>query len=136
MEEAEKIKIRKRIKQLDHELDLLRTEYVKNTCGMGQTEGSFSGFEAVGSEQVKELNGLSRKLRLHKELTFESLDSNGDHMLMGDFIEDAISGGFIDYDGFGFYATEAQQTNGLIYPSDVVMGEFKREFTHIKWYNR
>jgi hypothetical protein len=45
-------------------------------------------------------------------------------------------GGFIDYDGIGNYATNTQMSNIEIYPSDIKSGTYRKDFTHIVWFNR
>ena len=71
-----------------------------------------------------------------REIRFEPLPNYGDHMTMKDFIKCCKSGGFIDYDGHGVYATETQRTNSLIFPSDVTSGKVDKEFTHVVWFNK
>lgn len=57
-------------------------------------------------------------------------------MTMTDFITCCHNGSFIDYDGFGHYATVDQVSNKIITPSQVLRGEIDRNFTHVLWYNR
>ena len=47
-------------------------------------------------------------------------------------------GGFIDYDGFGVYADKEKKmkTNIKLYPSDITSGKYRKDFTHVIWYNR
>lgn len=72
-----------------------------------------------------------------KEPKWESLPDYGDLMTVEDFAEAVRSGCFIDYDGFGEYATATQTSRIRIYPS-----EFRRtkivdkRFTHIIWFNK
>jgi hypothetical protein len=65
--------------------------------------------------------------------------TDGDRMLLSEFIENCESGFFIDYDGFGLYATETEITeipDGIVKPSDVKLNKIKKGFTHIVWFNR
>ena len=62
----------------------------------------------------------------------------GDLMSIGEFIDNCISGMFIDYDGYGNYCTADEETNEEVIPSDVFNGKIKldREYPSIVWYNR
>jgi hypothetical protein len=55
---------------------------------------------------------------------------------MEDFLDCVNCGGFIDYDGFGYYATKNVCIEKPIYPSDVKAGDFDASFSHIIWFNR
>lgn len=70
------------------------------------------------------------------------------------FVECVKSGGFIDYDGFGYYATKNKMTDKVVYPSHItgktkvfsyktgkfrivkVKEKFDKSFSHIVWFNR
>ena len=60
----------------------------------------------------------------------------GDHMTMEEFVDCCRCGGFIDYDGYGYYATEDMKTDRIIRPSDVMSGIYDRKYTHVLWFNR
>ena len=57
---------------------------------------------------------------------------------MEDFKSNVLCGGFIDYDGFGRYASINKESDKIICPShfknNVVLED--EEFTHVMWYNR
>lgn len=57
-------------------------------------------------------------------------------MTLEHFIECCECGGFIDYDGFGLYATETEVSDVEVEPSDITCGDIRREFTHVCWYNK
>lgn len=61
---------------------------------------------------------------------------NGDVMRMGDWINNVNAGNFIDYDGFGAYATEDEETNIFVKPSDVKRNKILTQYEFIVWYNR
>jgi hypothetical protein len=65
----------------------------------------------------------------------EPHDDIGDLMTLEDFVS-ACGNMFIDYDGFGYYATETEQTDIIIKPGDVMRDIHRKDFTHVKWYNR
>lgn len=60
----------------------------------------------------------------------------GDLMTMEDFKNNVDCGGFIDSDGSGSYATEKEESNINIFPSDIKEGIYRDDFTHVMWYNK
>jgi len=60
----------------------------------------------------------------------------GDLMTLDEFINDVESGMFIDYDGFGCYATMDEETKIMVRPSDLKRGLIKKEYPLIVWFNR
>jgi hypothetical protein len=59
----------------------------------------------------------------------------GDHMTLAHFIECCECHGFIDYDGWGYYATETDMSNVVVHPSDT-SGKINRNFSHVVWFNK
>ena len=43
---------------------------------------------------------------------------------------------FCDSDGSGYYATATQVSDIGISPSDIVSGVYRKDFTHVCWYNK
>lgn len=94
------------------------------------------------------IRGLSQITRFAKELVFDvsspveepvrmrPIPDYGDHMTLGSFLDCVQSGCFIDYDGFGEYATATQVSDKRVHPSDVAYGDIDRNYTHVVWYNR
>jgi hypothetical protein len=90
------------------------------------------------------------------EIKLEKFDKNNpdlDLMTINDWKDYVKSGGFIDYDGFGFLSTSTYESNLRVYPSYLskdkiikVSIDFEKpkrikqkdikQFTHIIWYNR
>lgn len=66
------------------------------------------------------------------------LPTYGNHMPIEQFVESCKNGGFIDYDGYGNYATKTEMFDKIVYPSDVTKKNYKPkpEFTHVVWFNR
>lgn len=60
----------------------------------------------------------------------------GDEMTLEHFINNVKCGGFIDYDGYGYYLKNNMQTNVTIHPSDVKHKNIRYEFDKIIWLNR
>jgi hypothetical protein len=75
---------------------------------------------------------------MKKKLKTEPLPTYGNLYTLEEFMENCRNGGFIDYDGFGNFATAKEMYNKEVYPSDVLKKNFKPqpEFTHVMWFNR
>lgn len=63
-------------------------------------------------------------------------NKNGELFSIEEFIDYCESGAFIDYDGTGYYATETLKSYIEICPSDIKRGIYRKDFTHVVWYNR
>ena len=96
----------------------------------------FSEPERLVESERKIFSKLSRQMRLMRVPELKSLDGIGNYMTLNQFISCVKSGGFIDYDGYGKYANETEQSDITILPSDIIAGEFRKDFTHVMWYNR
>lgn len=64
------------------------------------------------------------------------IEEDDDVFTMDDFVSACLSGSFIDYDGFGHYATADMKTYKVIRPSDVIDQTHDTTYTHVVWYNR
>jgi hypothetical protein len=60
----------------------------------------------------------------------------GAHMTLQEFRQCVESGGFIDYDGHGCLATDTQESDIVIIPSQLKTTKIDPKFTHVVWYNR
>jgi hypothetical protein len=60
----------------------------------------------------------------------------GDVMSLADFIESVEDGGFIDYDGHGYYVKDDKASNIMIIPSDVKFNSIRKDFDKVVWFNR
>lgn len=88
---------------------------------------------------VKERDKLSREYKLIKDYTLTDFSGLDKECLMP-FNEFAkyckIGPMFIDSDDFGYYATSTQVSDIVICPSDIVAGVYRKDFTHVCWYNK
>ena len=61
-------------------------------------------------------------------------------MPLAQFVECVKSGGFIDYDGTGYYANDHEYfPDYSARPSEIKSGQIKgkkHKFTHVLWFNR
>lgn len=85
---------------------------------------------------LRVLNYLNRVYKLYDSYELKELPDYGDHMTIEDFKEYCDCGGFCDYDGYGLYATETQMSNIDINPSDIETGLYRKDFTHVVWFNK
>ncbi len=69
-------------------------------------------------------------------LKMSTIPDYGDLITIEEFIATVEVGGFIDYDGFGKYATETQMSNKEIILSDVKRDKIDKSFSHVVWFNR
>lgn len=86
----------------------------------------------------EEIRNVNFELKKIKPIIFKDLDDIGHHMTFEEFKNCCESGGFIDYDGSGYYSTIDKQSNKSISPSDFKKNRILHNdtFTHIRWYNR
>lgn len=76
----------------------------------------------------------------------ESLDDiweaepDDDCMTLDEFIECCEDGGFIDYDGVGYYSNSTEEYKNSdetrVYPSDITSGKINRNYKYVFWFNR
>jgi hypothetical protein len=79
---------------------------------------------------------LSRERRMLVDYKLSELSMFGDVMSLETFIANCKCGGFIDYDGYGYYVKDGKESNIEIYPSDVKHGAVRKDFDTIIWFNR
>ena len=104
--------------KLSDELDSL----IKTKNEMLNNNDSFSSyieFERHFDKIDSKIRSASQKLRLIMTPKFTKLSDSGDVMNIKYFIKNCRCGGFVDYDGFGCYVKDGQESNIEIYPSDV-----------------
>lgn len=53
-----------------------------------------------------------------------------------EFTEGVNAGGFTDYDGIGYFATETHRSNILVECSIPFYNPDKSLYTHVVWYNK
>ena len=93
-------------------------------------------------KRVKEIfvesSELSREYRLIKTPVMKDADDFDKECLepFDGFVACCKHGGFIDYDGSGEYGTATQKSGISIYPSDIKAGKYRKDFTHVYWYNK
>ena len=125
-----------RISHLETEMDSLIDKINEIQTKSIEKGLSWDEYQNVAKQFIMAHSAKSRELRTLIEPEMPSISKYGDHMTLNDFIENVKSGGFIDYDGSGNYATETQMSNITIYPSDITAGVYRKDFTHVLWFNK
>lgn len=96
---------------------------------------SYEEFLQKSSSLRRQLERVNRTLSLTQEPQMSPLPTHGELFTFKEFIDACRSGAFIDTDGSGLYATEDKASDIAIYPSDVLSGEVRSDFTHVVWFN-
>jgi len=73
---------------------------------------------------------------LGRSANMASIPEHAEHMTIDEWLHACVMGNLIDYDGYGFYATEDGMSDILVRPSDVQDGNIQEGWTHIVWLNR
>lgn len=73
---------------------------------------------------------------MNHELT--PIPDYGELMTLKEFTSCCESGGFIDYDGTGYFASEeGYNKRAIAYPSEVIKGVLTLSWvTHVMWFNK
>lgn len=127
-----------RIKKIDEKISILRSklEEAENQFSFDENS-SFESYQTMRFPFDSKINNLDRERRLLLIPTLEQEIPNYGHLMsLKEFIKDVKSGGFIDYDGYGYYSTETKMSNITIYPSDVDNNSLRKDFVYIVWFNR
>ena len=126
-----------KIQQLEAEMEKLasimdnkREQYLK--------EGKpYNEYEDAVEYENNLYDKYSRQRRVLLEPKMEDLESwDNDIYTLSSFKSMCKSGGFIDYDGSGVYSDGIQKSDIAIYPSDIIAGNYRKDFTHVIWYNK
>lgn len=98
---------------------------------------SYKDFCKRAKDVKEQLYFIGKYMRLKKSPTVEyGKEWKGDLYTLERFIDLVKNGGFIDDDGFGYYATDDVKSDITIYPSDIMENIYRKDFTHIIWFNR
>lgn len=126
-----------KLQQLQETMENLYNQIQAKQDECSAQKMSWNEYQAATAAERKAYDKASMEYRslVDVEIT-EDIPDYGDHMTIEDFIECAKSGGFIDYDGSGNYATKDKMTDIEIYPSDITAGVYRKDFTHVVWFNK
>ena len=85
---------------------------------------------------ISECAELNRKIRVLEDYKLEPFPNYGTLMSLTEFIAFCKARLLINYDGHGRYATEDKMSDIYVYPSDIMSGTYRHDFSHIIWFNR
>lgn len=122
-------------KELELELEVAREKDIE-TFSKAPLGMSYEEFEEWMEPTSSELSRISRELRMVKTPTFKFLPDYGEILTLKDFVDNVNGGGFIDYDGFGYYCRDGMISNIEIYPTDIKHNMVRTDFDKIIWFNR
>lgn len=131
--EAEIEKMEERRYEIDKELSRLRDEAIAADPKVLYDQERWG---AIGEHLADEYCEIGRYLRMNRPPRFEPIPDYGEVMTLADFIKRVEGGWFIDYDGYGHYVREGQDSRIEIYPSDVKNKAVRTDFDTIIWFNR
>lgn len=127
---------REQIEERLYQLDVILDQLFDESLNMSPDEG-YKWYRE--RPEIKEYQNLYRELKLifdENDFNLHDISEVGDKMTLKKFVDCCKCGGFIDYDGFGYYATETQESSIKISPSDVTNNKYRKDFPYIIWYNR
>lgn len=82
---------------------------------------------------------LDERMRLIQEprITYKKRGEkiNGDKFTLPEFIDMCNTGMIKEGDGSGFYASSKGISDIEIYPSDIMHGRYRQDFTHVIWHD-
>lgn len=81
---------------------------------------------------------LFKKYKLEEIVFGDQIDKSSDLMTLKEFVNYCTSGGFIDYDGNGYYANATHESNIPAIPSMITSKMILNNplLTHVVWYNK
>lgn len=127
----------KTYEELLREEERLNERYTEISDTCAQEGLSFSEFKERVKPIKEKLYFISKYKRLKQTPTVEyGKEWRGDIFTLEKFIELVNDGGFTDFDGYGYYATEDAKSDVYIYPSDIREKIYRSDFTHIIWFNK
>lgn len=90
-------------------------------------------FKEISKEEYEKLSKLQKGVNY---ILYDPLDIS-EKMTLENFVGSCNFGYLTDDDGIGHYGTETEVSNLTVKPSDVTVYEnYRKDFTHVYWYNR
>ena len=96
----------------------------------------FQRLQYLACKPIEDATMYLKAKKLLEDIVMTPHEKYGSLMELDDFVENVRHGNFIDYDGSGYYSTATEESNISIHPSEVSQGIYRKDFTHVKWYNR
>jgi len=124
-----------RIPELNKEIEKYE-DLVKKKDAKWDYSNPWDEYTEYMAPEWKKLEELSREKRLIQPYKLSEMSDFGDQMSLDDFQSSAEDGGFIDYDGHGYYTKDGKESDVLILPSDVKNKMVRGDFDSIIWFNK
>ena len=135
--------VESRLKEIDEEIDRLDAileekdnvwfaEHINSDTFLKD----YPEYVKYNEPERSQIRLLSREQRMIQPIELSELSNFGTVMSLEEFIDNVKGGGFINYDGFGIYVKDGQETGIEIYPSDVKNLCIREGFDTIIWFNR
>ena len=129
---SNKTKMESQLKEeLEKETKIAHDAWQKIPLGL-----DFDEYQEYVDEIYDYVHKLSSEYRLIQTPEMTLADKDDDVMPLDIFVGYCKSGGFIDYDGSGNYGTSTHISNITVHPSDITDGNYRKDFTHVYWYNK
>lgn len=125
------------IATLQREKERLEDRYDEISDECAKEGLSYKEFQKK-SESVKEqIYLICKYIRLKQDPSLQyDKEWFGDLMTLEEFIAMCQHNMFVDDDGYGYYATENAKSDILLYPSDITEGIYRKDFSHVIWFNK
>lgn len=127
----------KTYEELSNILDSLREDYIniEDTCAKDGLP--YEEFMEKSKNVKEKLYFVDKYMRLKQAPSLQYNKTWKGDLYMLEYFKDMVNNGvFIDYDGYGYYATENAKSDIVIMPSDIIENIYRDDFTHIIWFNR
>lgn len=120
------------------DLEVKKHEVWEKYMGMAEKDIPFTEAWDWYSRQpvIQRYEQVQCEIRKLEEPTYEDIPNYGDHMTMKEFISACKNNFFSDSDGSGYYATKDKMTDIHVYPSDITSGNYRKDFSHVVWFNK
>ena len=125
-----------RIEVLETEMETLSVKINEMQSDCAKQNLSWDEYLEASKSLRIAYNKAYDEYRLLQTPEMEPIPDYGDHMTMGKFVRYCKDGGFIDYDGSGNYATATEMSDISVSPSDIMSGVYRKDFTHVVWFNK
>ena len=123
--------------ELVKEESILDDDYEKISDECAKEGLSYKEFSDKVKPVKEKLYFISKYKRIKQTPIIEyGKEWKGELYTLEKFISMVRNGGFIDDDGWGYYATDITKSDINIYPSDISENIYRTDFTHIIWFNR
>jgi hypothetical protein len=127
----------KTYEELVRELNRLENKYDEISDECAEEGISYNEFCKRAHDVKKDIYFISKYVRLKKDAIVEfGKEWDANIYTIEQFISLVKNGGFVDSDGYGYYATDNGKSDIIIYPSDIIENIYRKDFTHIIWFNR